>query len=881
MEIIYLVIGISFFLFFLNRSKVEKKEPESFFFREKLKQLRDRKKTLLLERSERFFEHLFDYSLTNEQVDAVINDSKNCMVIASAGSGKTSTIVAKFGYLIQTKDITESEILVLAFNNKVSKEIKQKIDSHFDVDSHVHTFHSLGKEIITELTEEKKALDDLAREDLEGIMTTANIEKIISEAITNYPEIRNWIADFRILCPYHKIETFAKDLKQYKQAINAYPYKREMHQIGEKRRPLSIPTINGKYFVKSQEELAIANHLILNGIAFNYEKAFPIQTEDSDFGVYTPDFYYPEVDLWHEHFALDRNGNPPQSFEGYKEEAEWKKEFHREHGTRIIYTYSYQFNEDIIFDQLDDQLKKYGLAYSPIDQEEINNLIGEIFIDDTYKLIKTCIKLAKTKNLSSDEISSMFNELQDQFRSNRFKRFFIPLLDTYQGILRKNNTIDFEDMIIDSAKLLKTIKAEPNKSSYGNFRYIFVDEFQDISESRSIFLNNLRGNAKLFCVGDDWQSIYRFTGSDNTIIKSFKNIYHTLLNFNISTEYNQKKQTIQMSTKKIETESDQEKISQLFIDDATEKNGTNFSLLQDEPNASFVIQSNFRTGDAINIAASDFIQKNPFQITKEVRSNNVLTKEQKERAINFCEIGGYDNSSIERILRTVPIDGKNRDVFILGRKNSDFAEIKPGPLMDSRPDLSIKKSTIHKAKGLESDIVILLGLEGGIKGFPNKTGDDPLISTFLPKEDSFIDSEERRVMYVAMTRAKEMIFFVNRLHDRSEFVDEVMETCNELDIRFNEDIFNQGIKPCPECKKKGNQGFMQLLKNRENKSIFLGCNFFFSLDDEVQCRYTENVVPCMKCKSRGNDSKLKVMENNLEHLIVCESCDFTEDFENL
>ena len=104
MEIIYIVIGISFFLFFLNRSKVEKKEPESFFFREKLKQLRDRKKTLLLERSERFFEHLFDYSLTNEQVDAVINDSKSCMVIASAGSGKTSTIVAKFGYLIQTKD---------------------------------------------------------------------------------------------------------------------------------------------------------------------------------------------------------------------------------------------------------------------------------------------------------------------------------------------------------------------------------------------------------------------------------------------------------------------------------------------------------------------------------------------------------------------------------------------------------------------------------------------------------------------------------------------------------------------------------------------------------------------------------------------------------
>ena len=212
-------------------------------------------------------------------------------------------------------------------------------------------------------------------------MTTANIEKIISKASQNNPHIRNWISEFRILCPYHKIETFAKDLKEYEQAINAYPYKREMHQIGEKRRQLSIPTINGKCFVKSQEELALANHLILNGVNFNYEEAFPIQTDDPEFGIYTPDFYYPELDLWHEHFALDRNGNAPKSFEGYKEEAEWKKEFHKEHGTKIIYTYSYQFNEDIVFNKLDEQLKKHGINFSPLEQDEVDEMIGEIFID--------------------------------------------------------------------------------------------------------------------------------------------------------------------------------------------------------------------------------------------------------------------------------------------------------------------------------------------------------------------------------------------------------------------------------------------------------------------------------------------------------------------
>jgi superfamily I DNA/RNA helicase len=120
-------------------------------------------------------------------------------------------------------------------------------------------------------------------------------------------------------------------------------------------------------------------------------------------------------------------------------------------------------------------------------------------------------------------------------------------------------------MIVHSAKLLKNSKPEPDRSTYGNFRYILVDEFQDISESRSIFLNNLRGDAKLFCVGDDWQSIYRFTGSDNTIIRSFKNIYHTLLSFTISSEYDQKKERVQLSANKIEAESNQEKISKLFI----------------------------------------------------------------------------------------------------------------------------------------------------------------------------------------------------------------------------------------------------------------------------------------------------------------------------
>ena len=174
--------------------------------------------------------------------------------------------------------------------------------------------------------------------------------------------------------------------------------------------------------------------------------------------------------------------------------------------------------------------------------------------------------------------------------------------------------------------------------------------------------------------------------------------------------------------------------------------------------------------------------------------------------------------------------------------------------------------------------MILLGLEGGIKGFPNKTGDDPLISTFLPKEDLFQDSEERRVMYVAMTRAKEMIFFVNKLHDRSEFVAELLDTCKDLNIKFKEDIFNQGIKPCPECQERGNKGFMKLMKNRSNKTIFLGCNYYFSLDNNLQCSYTEDMVPCSNCKNKERDSELSTVKVGEKHMIICKKCDHSEEF---
>src|SRR5690606_5814306 len=103
-----------------------------------------------------------------------------------------------------------------------------------------------------------------------------------------------------------------------------------------------------------------------------------------------------------------------------------------------------------------------------------------------------------------------------------FLQVFLPLLHAYEDKHRQADEIDFHDMI---RRALEYVSEGRYKS---NFRYILVDEFQDISQGRARLLRALRDQvdeAKLFCVGDDWQSIYRFTGSDVSLVTSFQDFF--------------------------------------------------------------------------------------------------------------------------------------------------------------------------------------------------------------------------------------------------------------------------------------------------------------------------------------------------------------------
>lgn len=788
----------------------------------------------LLVKYKEFFDSLFPNPLTREQRLCIVDDSRRTLVIASAGSGKTTTLLGKYAFLLKEGLATQREILVLAFNKAIEQELGEKIKKLVPGDTRpeVYTFHGFGLELLKRV-EGRKRVDPIAESSSDGLLDTANVLAIIKRAKAKYPKIKEWISDFRAECPYHQIEEFAQDEREYNEAVASYPYKRESFHSGGEFQAQRIPSLDAEYWVRSQQELAIINSLIIRGVKVEYERSHPE-------GEITPDFYYPEIDLWHEHFAIRRDGTSP--FPGYVETFRQKKKFYEEREEDFLFTYSYEYYEGTVLDKIFQKLDEKGISYVPPPREYIERRLEELYSDDTYKLIARCIKLAKANDLSPGGLSVRLDSIRDRTRSRLFKRFFLPVLETYEGILSENGTIDFEDMILRPTRYLDG--AEREKLLPGRYKYVLVDEFQDISESRKNFLARiLDPDSRLFAVGDDWQSIYRFTGSNSLVMKEF-----------------------------VESE------SPLASGDGSSGRGAHSFKPQ-----VYRIQETFRTSRPISDAASEFIQRNPAQIRKSVRSR---PPDDDTPAVNICSVDRYDNENLKKVLDLIPKSEEDKGVFILGRKNREIETISPKGLMVYRDDLKISKGTIHKSKGLEDDIVIVVGMDSGMKGFPDHGGEDPLISVFLPQGDGYANSEERRVMYVAMTRAKKKVFLVSQSVQPSLFVEEVKKICRDLGIKFNNVVLRGDVVgPCPECLSKGLvegrwRGALvrRVRNNTPPYSIFLGCTNF----GRGLCNYTSNEAPCPACLTKGKTDQwlsVRFNESLQKHEVFCSACDYSKDYD--
>jgi DNA helicase-4 len=742
---------------------------------------------------EQFFRQVEKTPLTDEQCKAAVVMEDRNLLIAAAGSGKTSSVVGKIGYALKRDLVSPEEILVLAFNNHAARELETRINDRLgDIlrgkTIKVKTFHALGLEIIADVENVKPSVPDFVS-DSSG-SGRAFIGDLITELQTKDPDFgREWVffnayyfqsaTDPATFTDAQEWEKYVKETGDYSNGKNGYR------------------TLNGE-LVKSQGEQAIANWLFMQGIPYEYERAYEYNTADQQYRQYFPDFYFPEIDTYLEHYALDQYGNPPAAFgDKYRQSMEWKRALHAEKETDVIETYFSDFQSGELFSKLESELTRRGAQTKPRSLKDINTHIKG-WLDRVWAelpgLILTFIKHAKSNQVTAETLASRASNHRQRARAKSFVNIVCKLIAEYEKKLAAAGALDFEDMIIKAAQY-----ADSGKFRHP-WRLILVDEFQDISRARANLLAGLLKHSpgcKLFAVGDDWQSIYRFAGSDIGIFTNFSE------NFG--------------------------------------KTATNF------------LTQTFRSNQGIANVASEFIQKNSAQVRKLVFAIDNTMKETVAiiRVEKRDHVPAQIRSCLEDIAAAARESKTRQSVYLLGRYNHQY----PAPLKEWQEEfrewLKLDFKTVHSSKGLQADYVILLGLQGGKLGFPSLIADDPLLELVMPQPEAFPHAEERRLFYVALTRARHRVYLLVSKYLPSCFAEELEETYGVdgtlayPDARLNRES-GQPSERCPECKK----GWLRQLDGKFGP--FFGCSEY------PMCRFTRKVTAVGATRGRKEPGHRKL-----------------------
>ena len=234
---------------------------------------------------------------------------------------------------------------------------------------------------------------------------------------------------------------------------------------------------------------------------------------------------------------------------------DWKRKVNKKYNVPLLETTSAMFHDGSIYTKLTEQLNFYGVPMRPItDDEKFEKLVvrNKKMEDSILQLIRTFITLMKSNKATIDDI---YKKIERQNSRNiaflercKFMLYeiFKPVYEDYQSMLEEKDQVDYTDLIIMATDLCKDGKYD------GDYDYILVDEFQDISIDRFNLLQALRRQkplTKLYCVGDDWQSIFRFSGSDLTLFNSFEEFFGFTERCKIETTYRFGNPLVKMSSK--------------------------------------------------------------------------------------------------------------------------------------------------------------------------------------------------------------------------------------------------------------------------------------------------------------------------------------------
>ena len=623
---------------------------------------------------------------TAEQAKAIATDEDATLVLAGAGTGKTAVITGKIAHLVRNRGVPPRQILVLAFNRKAAEEIRQRLPDDL-AGAHVATFHAFGRRVIADV-EVAPTLSKLAEDEA---MLTVVIDRILVDLVGD-PRQSRVVADF---ITRHRADY--RSQFEFDTPGQYYDYVRRSE----------LRTLSGD-LVKSFEELEIANFLTQNSVSFNYEQPYPVETATPWHRQYRPDFYLPDHDIYIEHFALDRQGRPPKGWTGYAEGVGWKRDIHQRYGTRLIETYSWQQREGVLRHRLRQQLEEAGVTFQRVPLRTLLLELGRWLISWLAQLIATFLNHVKASGISADTLRERARDSRDRTRGEAFLDLFEQVSSRYDRLLGEEK--DFHDLINHAAAHIRNGRWE------SPYRYVLVDEFQDISAGRMALLQALKGRGvAYFLVGDDWQSIYRFAGSDVALVRECGR----------------------------------------YLGHVRER----------------ALSRTFRFARGIMEPSTAFVVRNPAQTQRTLRPAEgvrdggvtVIASDDPARGLR---------DALRDIQACEGASGAPVSVLVLGRYRRSRGALPP----PRRGRLRVEFSTVHAAKGREADYVVVLDLRDARLGFPSQHQEDPLLRLVLPPPPggSYRHAEERRLFYVALTRARRGTYLVADSLRPSAFVNELL-----------------------------------------------------------------------------------------------------------
>ncbi len=743
--------------------------------------------------------------LDDEQRRAVVTDDDYCLLVAGAGAGKTTTMAAKVKYLVEKKKINPEEIIVISYTNKAIGELRDRINKGLGIPAKICTFHAFAFDIVKQFSVEPPEIN---------LSSYQIIFEMLEKAIfNNKPLMRNLVLflgyyfnlsedvfQFSDLNQYHLFKA-AQDFETMKSGLGEYVKK------VEQQRSKKVKTITGEY-LRSVQEVQIANFLYLNGLDYEYERAYPFGSLSRN-KKYTPDFCVTQGEhvAWLEHYALSESGYnslfTPKQRDRYNRAIWDKRRLHQANKTALLETWSLYNDRRPLIEHLKEVLEQEGFVLKPRNLEEVYQKIVETGKDKyIYKLIFFMMNfIEQYKTTGYDEGAfSILRKKTDNPRTLLFLEIAEQVYHHYQSVLKQRNQIDFADMINDAHFYLQEIERQNIELPY---KYIIIDEFQDIARQRFNLTKRLSEitKAKVVAVGDDWQSIYAFSGSDITLFTRFLELMGAGTELKITHTYRN---------------------SQELID-----------------------------------IAGGFVQKNSAQIRKQLIS--------PKRLKNPVVIEVFDDSikpmkalaaKVEKIIGDILTEyGENGSILLIGRYNYDmykllntglFEELPGGAIRSKRyPKAKLSFMTAHSSKGLGYDNVVLINMFEGKFGFPCQIEDDPIIKLVTYEDNSMPFAEERRLFYVAMTRTKNRVYIAAPKNRPSRFLVELIKDFNipsteEINMQVV-DLFNLR---CPVC------GFP--LKYEFNKNY--GLNLWICTNEVEVCDFMTNdkvhkhdIFKCPKC----------------------------------